>query len=525
MNTTLHMFQFRQLLHSLKPTPTVFLWAVLITFYALTHLAFLTKLPVFADESIYIRWSQLIIDDPGQYFFFALNDGKTPLFMWLLVPFQLLPINQLWSARFLSVLIGLAQVLVMGLLTKQLGGRRKTQALAIVLTTVLPYWYFHHRMALTDGLLVLMLSLYLCATVAFLQKSRNIKFLLAAGLSFGLALWSKVPAILIAPVIMLWGFLPKKKNMVARLPIWISLGLSLFIGLLLFISLRISPAFGQLFSRGSDFLWPWQEVLFDGKWQETLPNIPTYLNYFTTYTHPLLLLLFVFSLFSKKRRKIHHLLFWSACIFALPMAVMGKVVYARYFLPIMIFLTVAVSLYLEELFDQFITHASSWTTKMVAMVIWVMMVANIFASSGLFIYYNLFAPAQTPFVASDRGQYLLDWSSGHGVLETVNFITETAQTHTVAVATEGTFGTLPDGILMYFHRRPIEGIYIEGIGQPVTEIPQFFTDNAKKYQKRYLVVNAHRLQMTLDPSRKVKEFCRPDHAPCLQIWDIGELPN
>jgi hypothetical protein len=53
--------------------------------YLFTHLWKLTILPVFADESIYIRWAQLIIDDWKQYLFFPLNDGKTPLQMWLMI--------------------------------------------------------------------------------------------------------------------------------------------------------------------------------------------------------------------------------------------------------------------------------------------------------------------------------------------------------------------------------------------------------------------------------------------------------
>ena len=78
----------------------------LLVLYFLLNLFKLTSLPVFADEAIYIRWSQLIIDDFARYFFYPMNDGKTPLFMWLALPLLKIFSNQLFAARLLSVLAG-----------------------------------------------------------------------------------------------------------------------------------------------------------------------------------------------------------------------------------------------------------------------------------------------------------------------------------------------------------------------------------------------------------------------------------
>src|SRR5258708_7425410 len=119
----------------------------------------MTTFPVFADEAIYIRWAQLIMDDWKQYLFFPLNDGKTPLFIWLLVPFQSLFQNQLFAARFVSVIIGLIQILVVKKILAQLGARPKFQWLGALLTAILPFWYFQAHVALMDGLLTLFLSL------------------------------------------------------------------------------------------------------------------------------------------------------------------------------------------------------------------------------------------------------------------------------------------------------------------------------------------------------------------------------
>lgn len=132
---------------------------VICLFFLVIHLWRLTLLPVFADEAIYIRWAQLMIDDWRQYLFFPLNDGKGPLFFWLLVPWQFIFADQLFAGRFLAVLIGLVQILSLKALSKTLGAKPWVQWLTMLFGSILPFWFFHHRLALTDSLLTLSLSL------------------------------------------------------------------------------------------------------------------------------------------------------------------------------------------------------------------------------------------------------------------------------------------------------------------------------------------------------------------------------
>ena len=83
---------------------------LLIAIYFITHLTSLNLLPVFADESIYIRWSQLIIDDWKRYLFFAMNDGKTPLFVWLTTIALKFWNDPLIAGRMISVIAGIFQI-------------------------------------------------------------------------------------------------------------------------------------------------------------------------------------------------------------------------------------------------------------------------------------------------------------------------------------------------------------------------------------------------------------------------------
>jgi 4-amino-4-deoxy-L-arabinose transferase-like glycosyltransferase len=513
-------------------------WVLISVGYLITHLFRLTSLPIFADESIYIRWAQLIIDDWQRYLFFAMNDGKSPLYIWLLTPFQFLPFDQLYSARVVSVLIGLIQVFGVGHLIKRFGGRPKTQLCGMLLTSVLPFWYFHHRMALIDGLLTVWLTGLLIGLTHLYEKSpsKNVSlfstqivknvplfWVCMTGISFGLALWTKLPAILFLPIFGLWVMYQPKLNYFQKFNLLIWGGFSAFLGLVVFASLRISPVFGQLFSRGSDFLYPWQEVLLQGKWRETLINIPTYFYYFAAYLTWPIMGLSIAGLFKGKYQRSIHLLWWTALIFVGPIAILGKVVYPRYLFPAALPLTVAACLTLEELVDRYISRQKNVAVKAsIALAIAILM-AQTLTYSSQFILTSMFDPNSTPFVSADLVQYLAEWSSGHGIYETQALIRAESKKHTLAVATEGFFGTLPDAILVYLHRQSVEGLYVEGIGQPVRSIPEVFAKKASSYEKTWLVVNSHRLGMNLPPESKIAEFCRVKNAPCLQIWDITSL--
>ena len=70
--------------------------------YFALRLPNLTLQPIFADEAIYIRWAQVMRAEPTLRFL-SLSDGKTPLFMWAMIPFLKVFSDPLFAGRFLSV--------------------------------------------------------------------------------------------------------------------------------------------------------------------------------------------------------------------------------------------------------------------------------------------------------------------------------------------------------------------------------------------------------------------------------------
>lgn len=481
----------------------LWIFLLLLAFYFGLNLFHLTALPVFADESIYIRWSQLIIDDFHRYLFYPMNDGKTPLLMWLMVPALKNIFDQLWAGRLVSVLIGAISVSFVFLILRQLK-EKKAALLGMFLAIISPFLFFYNRLALTDGLLFANLLISYYFTLKIVQ-SKKIWPILPLAVFFFLSIMSKTPALLFMPVFYLAIFLADKLSF----KVIIEKGIKISIGLLLaglgFYSLRVVPLFTQLFAVGGNFLQDKSVILSAEIWSIAWRNLQFFFEQLVTYLTPFVLIM-ALPWFTKTRKK-QSILLLSGLAFILPLALVGKIIYPRYILPSSLFFILSVAISLKNLGQR------SLLKYLIIVLIGIQ--AATFISNA---YFNV---DQLALTAADREQFLESWSSGHGISETVEFIEEIAKDKKVAVATEGYFGTLPDGILLNLHNRNVDNIYVEGIGQPVREISKEFLERAKDFDVKLLVVNSYRLEMNMDDSRLLKSYCRPNNKPCLEVWEMG----
>ena len=89
------------------PLKKIVFFSLLILFVgAILRFGNLNSLPVFADESIYIRWAQ-VMKAEATLRFLPLSDGKQPLFMWTAIPFLKLFSDPLVAGRGFSGFAGL----------------------------------------------------------------------------------------------------------------------------------------------------------------------------------------------------------------------------------------------------------------------------------------------------------------------------------------------------------------------------------------------------------------------------------
>lgn len=481
-----------------------------ITVFIVTRIISLAKLPVFADEAIYLHWAQVAANEPEKYLFLPMLDGKPPLHTWLLIPFATLVQDPLWGGRLLSVLAGLATVCILDRLIVHLGGKKAARLVGFLIVTFAPFWHFHHRMALAESLLSLWFSASLLFGLRSLERP-SWKNALLLGLSLGVALWTKTSAFFFLPILILLPLLEalnkaKKLNKGILFSFYNPFtgghfAIGLIIGLLTFTTLKLSPLFPYLFTRSLDYTFTVQEII-GGEWRYVIgTSLPRILGWLIWYFSPFL---FVPLVASRTKSK---LLLFLGLIFLIPLVMFGRVLSPRYFFPIAPLFTVACALALENL-------RSFLTRKLI--------VSFFLIYSSVFLVVSWWNPDYYPFVATDRTQYLEDWSSGHGIREVADFIEKRLEKGPVTVATEGFFGTLPDGLAIYFNKPKYEGrLEVIGVGQPITAFREDLLAKAKE-RELYLVVNADRLSINPLPEylKVIDQFERPNNAPPLLLLRV-----
>ncbi len=513
---------------------------VALLMFVLFHSIGLTKLPIFADEAIYLRWAQLIISEPGRYAFFPVNDGKTPLFVWSVIPMLLTKMDPLLAGRLWSVAAGVLQIVVLGSIAKKLKWGKLGVVTTFAFITLAPFWFFNHRMALMDAWLTTMLSVTMLSLLMLYEKGKDwqpsrktmqklfadfecVGWFLLSALAFGAALFIKIPAILAALPLVLTPWLVFD----AKRAVWWSAitALALGGGLGLAGLVLLHPTGPQLFSRSGDFLLPVSQIIAGG-WRETLPSGDTYLGYFWQYLTPGIMILSLVPLFFQRTRRVGTVLLLQFLLFFTPIWILGRVVYPRYLFPASLWLTLSAVLGLVTLVHWGKSERRSLVQRVSAGVLLISCVLVLGVQSLQFVLPSWVNPNTVPFNTPDSLQYHQTWSSGHGVDETYILIKEWAQTHPgeeLVVATEGRFGTLPDALLLKNFNTPLPNVRIEA--SEVVEIyayPKTISQFVGQNTTVWLVVNSSRLYWELPEGQLIAQFCRPKVDDCLQVWDITE---
>ena len=232
----------------------ILIFVALIACYFLLRLPNLTLQPIFADEAIYVRWAQVMRAEPTLRFL-PLSDGKTPLFMWSIIPLFKVFDDPLFAGRFLSVVSGFATLVGVMLLGWKVFGKR-TALWAGLLYTITPYIVFFDRMALVDSMLSAF-TVWALYFAIWLAQAVRLDLGMILGFILGGAWLTKTPAVvnlLLLPTSLL-AFKRLKRDKYNLLRLFIFWGVAIFIALVMYNSLRLGPNFHLLSSRNADYIF------------------------------------------------------------------------------------------------------------------------------------------------------------------------------------------------------------------------------------------------------------------------------
>ncbi len=454
----------------------------IVIIYFLLRLPSLTLQPIFADEAIYIRWAQIAKAEESLRFI-SLQDGKTPLFMWAMAPNLIIFEDPLFAGRFLSVISGLFTLLGVYMIGKKSFNLR-VGLMAAFLVAITPFMVFFDRMALVDSMLAAFTiwSIYWGLTLA---QNPTIKIALILGILLGGGWLTKTPGlvnIVLLPLLLLLFDFKKEKRTDRLLKFLSFFALSGTIGLGMYLFQKIDPNFHQLSARNSDYVHPWSRLLqypYDPLNVHFLDTI----NFSFSFLGPLMFLipLAIIYAINKKNRIIIILLLWSLIPFIYELQFI-KAYTARYILFCLPPLLIVTAWVLENIWQM-------KKIKMIAPIAFLMCACwSIYFGTTLLIN-----PATTPLARAERHGYLEDWTAGYGLKEVANYLINQSQNQIIVVGTEGSFGTLPDGLLIYldryFHQSETQKIIVMGGKNFVSdtvrnfsnEKPTFFVANKSRY--------------------------------------------
>ncbi len=454
----------------------------------------LTLLPVFVDEAIYIRWSQIMASEPTLRFL-PLSDGKQPFFMWILMFIVKRMSDPLFAGRLLSVFSGLGTIVGVWALVYLLFKSQKAALLAALLVCVSPFSIFFDRLALVDS----MLSFFgIWVLILAILTSRYLRFDLAMlnGFALGGALLTKSPAIffiLLLPSAFI--FAPWPKNMKNKKSLLIIIGrlsilsaVSYLIAFAMYNILRLGPNFNMIGSRNLDYVYPINHI-FQNPWDPFLAYIDRVREWLWLLLPSAGLILAITALANTKKypKEILILFIWAV----LPLVIQSeyaKVFTARYILytvPILLSLAASTVLLLNRRILKYIIY----------------ILYTIYFIHSLLINRLLLQDiAAAPLPRSERSGYLEEWTAGQGIKEISEFL---KKEHTVnpqekiVVGTEGYFGTLPDGLQIYMESVP--NTLVIGVGLNIHEVPVSLKESFAAGNKTYLVVNDSRFTYLGNP--------------------------
>lgn len=161
----------------------------LLVSYAATRAALLWRFPPFTDEALYAQWTWQGFNVPEDRFL-ALASGKEPLLPWIGMVWMWLGAEPITAVRLVSVVAGLATVVLVALITRELSPRRWAWASAAGVAVLLPFLVVNDVVGIYDPLAAAAVS---AALLLHLRLARRpaLGDALLLGLALGAGLLTK----------------------------------------------------------------------------------------------------------------------------------------------------------------------------------------------------------------------------------------------------------------------------------------------------------------------------------------------
>jgi len=477
----------------LKYKKEIILSILIAASYFFMRLIYLGRLPIFTDEAIYIRWAQIALQD-SSWRFISLTDGKQPMFVWVAMIFLKFIRDPLLAGRLVSVFSGFFTMIGLFFLTYELFRNKTTAFLTSILYVFYPFAQVYDRMALYDSMVGTFCVWALYFSILLVRKIRlDIAYTL--GIIIGGGVLTKSNAFfsiyLLPFTLILFDF--KKGLLLKRLLRWA--GFAIFASAIaygMYNILRLSPLFEIISIKNANFAYPFSQWL-QHPFTFFAGNLSGFLSWLTQYLEISYMVLILISLILiRKHFKEKILLFLYFLLPFIAIALFGNVIYPRFIYFMSLFLLPLAAWALNYIIEEALRYSSQKNKASIAIVLAPFIVFVFVWYPGIVSYQFAYDPINAQIAKADNGQYVNSWSAGWGVKESVVFFNEKAKTQKIFIATEGTFGLMPESMEMYLIKNknitikgywPVNNVSKEALNY-ASRMPSYFIF----YQPQHVVI-------------------------------------
>lgn len=405
---------------------------ILTALFVAIRLYNILSLPLFTDEAIYVRWSQIARFD-ANWRFISLTDGKQPSFVWFTMTMMRFVHDPLLAGRLVSVISGFFSMIGLFFLGKEMFKNKWVGVIASGLYVIFPMALVYDRMALYDSLVGAFTVWALYFEIQLVRKLR-LDTALMLGMVIGAGVLTKTSAffsIYLLPFMLI--LFQTGSNWIKRFWRLIVLAaISVIFAYIYYSVLRLSPFYHIINEKNGIFVFPiheWIKHPLEFFWGNLLGQWDWFIKY---VTWPMIALMagsfIIHREFTKEKLLV---VIWFALPFV-ALALFGRVLYPRFILFMILPLLPLAAL------------SMFWLWNMIKNKSILAVVILLFILQSLYLdYYVLINFPKAPIPYSDLEQYANNWPAGGGVKEIIGFLENEASKGKIYAASEGTFGSLP----------------------------------------------------------------------------------
>lgn len=432
--------------------------------YFAVRLLFLTKLPIFNDEAIYLDWANRIINGTVSPFY-PLYDGKQPLLMWIFGVFGKIFPDPLVAGRLVSVLTGLAAMVGIYKLSQKFLNKRAVW-IPPAFYIVTSIFSFYDRQALMESSVGAINIWFLYILLKYFE-TREIKLSVLLGVILGVGFFIKSSVLVfLVPTFLLWS-LAFIKNKSERETLAYGFGLFLLVFAMTILPLLIQEQSNVIFLRNERYVLAVEELIrFPfGVWISNLKNTLGILIWYLFPSTFLLILVGLATLFSKKSQGLRgnyiSLYLWLFLSIAIP-AIVARQVHSRYLVSYLPPLTIPAAYGVLFVLRKFRKRIISFG------FIALPLAATLWLS---FKPYSYFLELSKVYKTFDLFSYFYGDISGYGISEVRRFLENEAKHGTIMVGVRLDSGNPESAMLAYYGQGKHPRVLASYFDRSLTDVP------------------------------------------------------